>query len=111
MKKSGIICVLMILLLTTISLGHKGRTDSEGGHYDRSTGEYHYHHGYPAHQHIDGICPYSYDDQTSSSYTTSTPNTTTNTNSSWERIKEEYNTSKSTSTTSTTTTTTTNQVE
>lgn len=44
---------------------HPGRTDSNGGHVDKSTGEYHYHHSYPAHQHTDingdGIpdCPYS----------------------------------------------------
>lgn len=43
---------------------HPGRTDANGGHYDSSTGEYHYHHGYPAHQHTNGICPYDFDDQT-----------------------------------------------
>lgn len=43
---------------------HPGRTDSRGGHYNRSTGEYHYHHGYPAHQHPDGVCPYDFDDRT-----------------------------------------------
>ena len=32
-----------------------------GGHYDTTTGTYHYHHGYPAHQHTNGICPYDYD--------------------------------------------------
>lgn len=40
---------------------HSGGTDRHGGHYVRSTGEYHYHHGYPAHQHPDGECPYVYD--------------------------------------------------
>lgn len=43
---------------------HPGDTDSNGGHYNRSTGEYHYHHGYPEHQHTNGICPYDYDDKT-----------------------------------------------
>ena len=43
------------------TLAHSGGTDSNGGHYDRSTGEYHYHHGYPAHQHINGVCPYEDD--------------------------------------------------
>lgn len=49
---------------------HSGRTDEWGGHYDHSTGEYHYHHGYPAHDHydIDGDgtvdCPYKFDDNT-----------------------------------------------
>ena len=43
---------------------HPGRTDSNGGHYNRSTGGYHYHHGYPEHQHINGECPYDLDDRT-----------------------------------------------
>ena len=30
---------------------HSGRTDSQGGHNVSGTDEYHYHHGYPAHQH------------------------------------------------------------
>lgn len=33
-------------------------TDSNGGHYDRQNGGYHYHHGYPAHDHPNGVCPY-----------------------------------------------------
>ena len=51
---SAILCVLFCLSVSA----HSGRTDSRGGHYDRSTGEYHYHHGYSAHQHPGGICPY-----------------------------------------------------
>lgn len=59
-----------LLLLSPTVLAHRGKTDANGGHYDRSTGEYHYHHGYPAHQHYDmdgdGIidCPYDFDDKT-----------------------------------------------
>lgn len=45
--------------LTICVMAHSGRTDSSGGHYDTSTGEYHYHHGYPEHQHPGGICPYT----------------------------------------------------
>ena len=62
-------CVLIILISLT-AYAHPGRTDANGGHYDRSTGEYHYHHGYPAHQHYDmngdGVvdCPYNFYDQT-----------------------------------------------
>ena len=56
-------CVLIILISLT-AYAHPGRTDANGGHYDHSTGEYHYHQGYPAHQHIGGVCPYDYDDQT-----------------------------------------------
>lgn len=50
---------IVFISIFTISFAHPGRTDSNGGHYDRSTGEYHYHHGYSAHQHnADGSCPY-----------------------------------------------------
>jgi hypothetical protein len=42
-------------------------TDGNGGHYNSSTGEYHYHHGYPAHSHTNGVCPYEYDDKTGQS--------------------------------------------
>lgn len=54
-------------------LAHSGKTDGSGGHIDHSTGEYHYHHGYPAHQHADfdgdGIidCPYGFRDGTKKS--------------------------------------------
>ena len=44
--------------LVILSFAHSGRTDANGGHWDHSTGEYHYHHGYPAHQHPLGFCPY-----------------------------------------------------
>lgn len=57
-KKVILILSIFLILLSTISCAHSGRTDSNGGHYDRSTGEYHYHHGYSAHQHPNGICPY-----------------------------------------------------
>lgn len=56
---------VLLLLLTSFcvtSYAHQGRTDSNGGHHD-STGEYHYHHGHPAHSHVGG-CPYDYDDNT-----------------------------------------------
>lgn len=62
MKKflSALLC--LILLLALPAAAHPGRTDSNGGHTDHSTGEYHYHHGKPAHQHIDGQCPYDFDE-------------------------------------------------
>ena len=41
---------------------HSGKTDPQGGH--NSPSGYHYHHGYPAHQHINGTCPYDFDDKT-----------------------------------------------
>ena len=51
-------CVLFFLPLSFSAFAHPGGTDYRGGHYDRSTGEYHYHHGHPAHSHPDGVCPY-----------------------------------------------------
>lgn len=56
--------IVVSALLIGPAFAHPGETDSSGGHYDRSTGEYHYHHGYPAHQHPNGVCPYDYDDKT-----------------------------------------------
>ena len=63
--------ILSILAMTgqivITSYAHSGRTDGSGGHYNHSTGKYHYHHGYPAHDHydIDGDgkadCPYTID--------------------------------------------------
>lgn len=38
---------------------HSGKTDEHEGHWDSSTGTYHYHcDGNPAHQHTNGKCPY-----------------------------------------------------
>lgn len=43
-------------------LAHPRNLDANGGHYDNSTGEYHYHHGWPAHEHTNGKCPYNFVD-------------------------------------------------
>lgn len=62
MKKRARALLLFVILfvgITSIAYAHSGRTDSSGGHYNRSTGEYHYHHGYGPHQHPGGVCPYS----------------------------------------------------
>lgn len=65
-----LICIASLSALTITASAHSGRTDSKGGHWNRSTGEYHYHHGYSAHQHkdMDGDgkldCPYEFDDNT-----------------------------------------------
>ena len=71
-RKLLIVCIVAILFSAIVYpvYAHSGRTDSNGGHTDRSTGEYHYHHGYSAHNHYDmdgdGIddCPYSFVDTT-----------------------------------------------
>lgn len=54
-----IACVLLFCALTLLTaFGHSGRTDSQGGHYDRQNGGYHYHHGYSSHDHPGGVCPF-----------------------------------------------------
>lgn len=72
MKKAHVFLLFflfMSFIITPVS-AHEGRTDSNGGHIDSGSGEYHYHHGYPAHAHFDmngdGVidCPYDFDDQT-----------------------------------------------
>lgn len=66
--KKALLMILIISViagsLAVIAFAHPGRTDGSGGHYDQSTGEYHYHHGHPAHDHINGICPYKKSDET-----------------------------------------------
>ena len=45
--KKQIITIIMLLILPFVassnSFAHSGRTDANGGHYNRKTGEYHYH--------------------------------------------------------------------
>jgi hypothetical protein len=51
---------LLLILAPVVSVSaHSGGTDAQGGHHDRKHGGYHFHHGMPAHQHPDGICPYA----------------------------------------------------
>ena len=57
--KRGLLFLTMLLLCPALSLASAGGTDANGGHYDHTTGLYHYHHGYAAHQHENGICPYT----------------------------------------------------
>lgn len=74
----------VVAVLSSLTVLHSGRTDGNGGHYNHSTGEYHYHHGYPAHDHYDingdGIvdCPYSFKDNTSNKSSTSKSESKTN---------------------------------
>lgn len=67
----GLLMAVLLLALTVPAYAHPGKTDANGGHYNRSTGEYHYHHGYPEHQHPGGVCPYAYDDRTGENSSTS----------------------------------------
>lgn len=72
MQRLIALALLLMLLIFPVS-AHPGRTDGNGGHYDRETGTYHYHHGFPAHQHYDtdgdGLpnCPYNFKDMTGQS--------------------------------------------
>ena len=61
---SLILSAALLLLFPASVFAHAGKTDANGGHFDLSTGEYHYHHGFPAHQHTDGYCPYNFEDET-----------------------------------------------
>lgn len=61
MKPAALLCVLLACVLAfaafpCFALAHGGGLDAQGGH--NSPDGYHYHHGYPAHQHENGICPY-----------------------------------------------------
>lgn len=75
----SLLALFLLASILPISVyAHPGRTDSNGGHNDSSTGEYHYHHGYSAHQHYDmdgdGIidCPYDFKSNVNTSQKTST---------------------------------------
>ena len=65
-----LLLLLMLPAFVITASAHAGKTDANGGHTDHEDGEYHYHHGYPAHDHYDmdgdGIkdCPYDFDDKT-----------------------------------------------
>ncbi len=71
LASSLVLCLCFVCAVTAIA--HSGKTDGDGGHYNRSTGEYHWHHGYGEHQHedmdgdVDLDCPYNFDDQTGES--------------------------------------------
>ena len=54
-----VVCLIFFSLVSIYAYAHSGKTDGSGGHYDHSTGDYHYHHGKAAHYHPNGVCPYS----------------------------------------------------
>lgn len=60
LRKTLIQTFLLAFILTPpATFGHSGGTDGRGGHFNRRTGEYHFHHGMGPHQHPGGDCPYS----------------------------------------------------
>lgn len=73
MMKKTILVILLLLSALLPTYAHSGKTDSNGGHYVSGTGEYHYHHGYSAHYHINGECPYDFKDKTDHSSREKTP--------------------------------------
>lgn len=80
MKKKIIALLMMLSLLCAPAYAHGGRTDANGGHHDNKNvsglGSYHYHHGYPAHLHPNGVCPYETESSTSSLSTATTAKST-----------------------------------
>lgn len=68
MKRS--ICFLVILLFVTsvTAYAHAGSLDEYGGHVDHETHTYHYHHGWPAHEHYGDYCEYNWIDKTDKGY-------------------------------------------
>lgn len=61
-KRKIAVCIIIMMLCTSASFAHSGRTDSSGGHKDNKNksglGSYHYHHGQSAHLHPNGVCEY-----------------------------------------------------
>ena len=91
----------LIAVFSSFTVLHSGGTDGSGGHYNRSTGEYHYHHGYSAHSHYDmdgdGVadCPYSFKNNTSYKSSTSKSKSDTNSSSKSSSNKKHSNSFKS----------------
>lgn len=87
------LCIAVLFSVSLTAFAHSGKTDSSGGHTDHSTGEYHYHHGYSAHNHYDmngdGIadCPYTFKDKTQYSSKIQSNNNTHNFNAKSDSAK------------------------
>lgn len=76
-----VIALLLCLLVFSFAFAHSGGTDANGGHHVTATGEYHYHHGKPAHDHPNGVCPYDTKPSSSSGYHNSSSGTSSSNNS------------------------------
>ena len=95
-RSTLILCAFLLsflLTLPTYVYAHPGRTDSSGGHTNHSTGEYHYHHGYSAHDHYDMDddgdidCPYDFVDKTDHhDRSSSSTNSSTNSSDSYTAV-------------------------
>ena len=99
MKKILVLFVATAVIFSccVTSYSHPGGTDQYGGHYDSSTGEYHYHHGYSEHQHYDmngdGTidCPYDFKDISGSSSSSSSGSSSASGNVSRSVANEQTN--------------------
>lgn len=79
---------VVLSLFFSTAAAHPGKTDSKGGHYVSATGEYHYHcGGHSAHQHPNGVCPYS----SSKTNTATATNTNSKTVSTAKSSSDGYN--------------------
>lgn len=94
--RSLVLVPLLALACLSVVFAHPGKTDADGGHYNRSTGEYHYHHGYPEHQHPNGECPYDFDDQTG----INSGSSSTGSSSNLPPVRRSYSSEKSANTSS-----------
>lgn len=92
---SSLFILINLISLTVLAVAHPGSTDGSGGHFDRFTGEYHYHHGYSAHQHENGECPYNFNDRTGYNSGSSTSSGSSSTHSVLQENVEELKEMKS----------------
>lgn len=63
-KKLVVFLLLLVLFSAPVCLAHSGSLDSNGGHWDRSTGTYHYHSGIHAEGSSSGSSSVSYNNGT-----------------------------------------------
>ena len=79
MRKWFFLLLCVVCFIPVAASAHSGRTDGSGGHWNRSTGVYHYHHGYSAHDHYDmdgdgkKDCPYEFQNKTTTQNKISLP--------------------------------------
>ena len=59
--KTFLIILLCSILFSTTVFAHPGRTDENGGHWDHSTGTYHYHNGGESYNDTKPSRDYDYD--------------------------------------------------
>lgn len=96
--KLSVTLLFCFILLQYKVIGHPGQTDSGGGHLDpyneSGFGEfnYHYHHGYEAHLHVDGKCPMENGTQNENSNSSSTNSSTSNEKTKAKVEEEAYDT-------------------